>query len=123
MKLLKTLILILASFIVCYVLFILGGQFYHVLGMGQELIISVEIPDKNYMIRAYYDKGLGATASSGIRIVKVYDFLNFPVQICFLDNYTDVKGIKPISPTEIEVLAGGKGKFSKPPDTLRIKIE
>jgi len=112
-----------AIFIILYFLFIFGGQFYHVLGMGQELLYSVRIPNKNYTIKAYYDRGLGATTSSGIRIVKVYDFLHFPFQICFLDNYMDVKKIRQISSDEIEIVAGWKGKFARSPDTLRVKIE
>lgn len=122
MKFLRTLILNFIAAMVILVFLVWAYFIFHASGIGKELLMTVRIPNKGYEIKAYL-VNWGATTPYYIQLVKVYDFLNYPVHICFLEGYTDVKGIKPISSTEIEVLAGGKGKFSKSPDTLRIKIE
>jgi hypothetical protein len=98
--------------------------FFNISDVNEEFISSLNIPDKNFKISAYYMTG-GATSGTIIQLRKEYDPTlkkNHEI-IENIRGFVDLKAIKLISDKEVEVIVGFKGKFAKEPDTLFIMIE
>ncbi len=88
----------------------------------KELLSTVDVPNRNYKINAYYING-GATTGNLIRIVKKYDFLGYEKTLRNIDRYVDVKEMKLVSENELKIIVGFKGEFAKKVDTVFVQIE
>lgn len=113
--------IILTSSVTIFILILAVLVYYIFSFVNKELLVEVEIPNKDYNIEIYYVDS-GALSDNVIQVKKVYNIFSSEV-ITNIEGFQTVKSWKLLNPSTIKLIVGfPKTTFPTREDTVLIKF-